>query len=80
MHPYTLCNAGDINQNPEKPLQGPQFALEIAGSVCTEHPDSGVVTCMPPTVTLTKTAGGCNLKYTSSEVIQVGGCNGLITK
>ncbi len=52
-------------------LQGPVFALEIAGSVCTEDPGSGVVTCTAPAVTLTKTPGACNLKYTSADVIQV---------
>lgn len=51
--------------------QGPVFALEIAGSVCTEDPSSGVVTCAAPAVTLTKTPGACNLKYTSADVIQV---------
>ena len=32
---------------------------------------AGVVTCAQPSVSLQKTPGGCNLKYTSSDVIQV---------
>ena len=32
---------------------------------------AGVVTCAQPSVSLQKTPGGCNLKYTSSDVIKV---------
>ena len=31
---------------------------------------AGAVTCVQPSVSLQKTPGACNLKYTSSDVIQ----------
>ena len=37
----------------------------------TDAMSAGEVACMPASVTLQKTPGGCNLKYTSSDVIQV---------
>ncbi len=52
-------------------LQGPQFDLVIDGGSCEEDIVTGIITCTQPSVTLTKTPGACNLKYTSPTVIQV---------
>lgn len=52
-------------------LQGPKFDLVIDGGSCEEDIVTGIITCTQPSVTLTKTPGACNLKYTSPTVIQV---------
>lgn len=52
-------------------LQGPVFDLVISGGECVEDLVTGEITCTQPSVTLTKTPGACNLKYTSPTVVQV---------
>ena len=44
---------------------------EVQPVTNTVRRSAGVVTCVQPLVSLQKTPGGCNLKYTSSDVIQV---------
>lgn len=51
--------------------QGPVFELLLDGGSCVEDLSSGIITCTQPSVTLTKTPGACNLKYTSPTVVQV---------
>lgn len=51
--------------------QGPTFVLEVSGGECIEDAQSGRVMCTQPAVTLTQTAGGCNLPYTGPSLVQV---------
>lgn len=50
--------------------QGPTYTLKLSGGGCVVN-NNGSVTCTPSTVTLDKTAGGCNLKYESASVAVV---------
>ena len=55
-------------------VQEPSLALctpNMGEPVRTDALSAGEVACAPASVTLQKTPGGCNLKYTSSDVIQV---------
>ena len=69
----------------DAPLQGVQLPDLAHGNpntgelVKTDALSAGEVACMPASVTLQKTPGGCNLKYTSSDVIQVShSCRSLL--
>ncbi|CAL8465111.1 g4646 [Coccomyxa elongata] len=66
------CIDAQDYEGAEIPTQcvGPQFDLVIDGGSCEEDIVTGIITCTQPSVTLTKTPGACNLKYTSPTVIQ----------
>ncbi|EIE20435.1 hypothetical protein COCSUDRAFT_57584 [Coccomyxa subellipsoidea C-169] len=71
-----LCIDAQEYQGAKIPTQcvGPVFALLLDGGACVEDPDTLEITCTQPSVTLTKTPGACNLKYTSPTVIQDSYC------
>ena len=51
--------------------QAPTYVLEVSGGECVEDAESGRVLCTQPAVTLTQTAGACNLPYTGPSGVQV---------
>ena len=55
----------------DQAAQGPTYVLEVSGGECIEDALSGRVTCTQPAVSLTRTAGGCNLPYTGPSLVQV---------
>ncbi|KAK9917917.1 hypothetical protein WJX75_009558 [Coccomyxa subellipsoidea] len=68
-----LCIDAQEHEGAKIPTQcvGPVFELLLDGGSCVEDLSSGIITCTQPSVTLTKTPGACNLKYTSPTVVQV---------
>ena len=63
-----------MHESPIQGVQEPDLAHHFSymGELIeTDALSAGEVACMPASVTLQKTPGGCNLKYTSSDVIQV---------